>query len=183
MNIRRLIEEVQIVPAFIPGADNNADLTGDWVSFKNFNNCLVVYHKAAGTAGDDPAIRLQQATVVAGSDAKALAFNRIYYKVGATALSAIGTFSFVNLTTPSDDVDLDTINSSALDLLSDVGESIICIEVKADDLDVSNGFDCMNLIIEGDDFANANLCCAYYIMYNPRHAGGAAGTALEAIAD
>lgn len=180
-NIRRLIEEIQIVPAFVPGADQNTDLTGDWVSFKNFNNCLLVFHKAAGSAGDDPSIRLQQSTVVAGSDAKALTFNHIYHKIGATALSAIGVFTRVDLTTPTDDLDLVSVNS--VDLLTDVGETIICVEVKADDLDVTNGFDCMNFILEGDDVGNANLVCAYYVLYNPRHAGGTGTTALEAIAD
>jgi hypothetical protein len=178
MNIQRLMEQIQIIPAFIAGADQNTDLEGDWVSFKNYNNCLLVFHKAAGTAGDDPSIRLQQATVVAGSDAKALTFNHIYHKIGATALSAIGTFTRVNLTTATADLDLVSVND--VDLLTDVGETIICVEIKADDLDVTNGFDCMNLLIEGDDVANANLCAAYYIMYNPRHAGA---ITQEAIAD
>ncbi len=181
MNIRRLMEEIQIVPAFIAGADQNTDLEGDWVSLKNFNNCLIVFHKAAGTAGDDPSIRLQQATVVAGTDAKALTFDHIYHKIGATAVSAIGVFTKVKLDTATADLDLVSVNG--VDLLTDVGESVICVEIQADQLDVTNGFDCLNLLIEGDDVANANLVCGYYLLYNPRHPGGNAATALEAIAD
>jgi hypothetical protein len=176
--IRRLMEEINIVPAFVPGADQNADLTGDWVSLKNYNRCLVLFHKAAGTAGDDPSIRLQQATDVSGTGAKALNFTHIYHKIGATALSAIGTFTRVDLTTATDDLDLVSVNS--VDLLTDVGETMIGVEIQADQLDVTNGFDCINLLIEGDDVANANLCTGLYILYDPRHPGA---TPLEAIAD
>ena len=176
--IRRLMEQCQIVPAFIAGADQNADLTGDWVSFKNYKRCLVVFHKAAGTAGDDPSIRLQQATDVSGTSAKALNFTHIYHKIGATAISAVGVFTRVDLTTATDDLDLVSVNS--VDLVTDTGETMICVEVQASDLDVTNGFDCMNLIIEGDDVANANLVAGMYILYDPRHEGVAG---LEAIAD
>ena len=172
------MEEIQIVPAFIAGADQNADLTGDWVSFKNYNRCLLIFHKAAGTAGDDPSIRLQQATDVAGTSAKALNFTHIYHKIGATAINAVGPFTRVDLTTATDDLDLVSVNS--VDLVTDTGETMICVEIQASDLDVSGGFDCMNFILEGDDVANANLCGAYYIMYDTRHPGS---VGLEAIAD
>ncbi len=181
MNIRRLIEEIQIVPVCPPGTDWNSDVDGDWVSLKNYNNCLIVFHKAAGTGGDDPSIALNQATAVAGTSSKALTFNHIYHKIGATALSAIGAFTRVDLTTASADLDLVSVNS--VDLLTDVGETIVCVEIKADDLDVSNGFDCLQLFIEGDDSSNAALMAAYYILYNPRHAGGTGAVGLEAIAD
>lgn len=170
-----LIEQIQIVPAFAP-SDINSDATGDWVSLKNYNRCLVLFHKAAGTAGDDPSIRLQQATDVSGTGAKALNFNHIYHKIGATALSAIGTFTKVNLTTATDDLDLVSVNS--VDLLTDVGETLIGVEVKADDLDVDNGFDCINLLIEGDDVGNSTYACAYYILYGSRQ-----NEPLSAIAD
>lgn len=171
-----LMESINIVPAFIAGADINADLTGDWVSLKNYDGCLVVFHKAAGTAGDDPSIRLQQATDVSGTGAKALNFNHIYHKIGATALSAIGTFTKVDLTTPTDDLDLVSVNG--VDLLTDVGESLIVVNVRASDLDVDNNFDCINLLIEGDDIANATLSGGYYIPYNCRYPGNPTPSAI-----
>lgn len=178
MKIRRLMEEIQIVPCFAPGSDQNADLASDWVSLKNYDSCLLVFHKAAGTAGDDPSIRLQQATDVAGTGAKSLNFTHIYHKIGATALDAIGTFTRVDLTTATDDLDLVSVNS--VDLLTDVGETMICVEVKASDLDVVNSFDCVNFLLEGDDVGNANLCAAYLVLYNARYPGA---TPLSAIAD
>jgi hypothetical protein len=173
-----LMESINIVSAFAPGTDINTDASGDYVSLKNYDGCLVVFHKAAGTAGDDPSIKLQQATAVAGTGAKALNFNHIYHKIGATALSAIGTFTKVELTSETDDLDLVSVNST--DLLTDVGETLIVVNVRASDLDVDNGFDCINLEIEGDDIGNATLAAAYYILYNCRYPGP---TPPSAIAD
>ena len=162
-----LMENIQIVSAFAPGTDINTDAEGDWVSLKGFDGCLVVFHKAAGTAGDDPSIALNQATTVSGGSVKALTFNHIYHKIGATALSAIGTFTKVELTSETDDLDLASVNST--DLLTDVGESLIVVNVRASDLDVDNSFDCIRLQIEGDDIGNATLSAAYYILYNCRY--------------
>lgn len=170
------MEIIQIVPAFPPGTDINSDADGDWVSLKGFDGCLVVFHKAAGTAGDDPSIALNQATAVAGTSSKALTFNHIYHKIGATALSSIGTFTKVELTTATADLDLVSVNSA--DLLTDVGETMIVVNVRASDLDVDNGFDCLQLFIEGDDIGNATLAAAYYILYNSRYAGNPVPSAI-----
>lgn len=171
-----LMESINIVSAFAPGTDINTDAEGDWVSIKNYDGCLVVFHKAAGTAGDDPSIALNQATAVAGTGSKALTFNHIYHKIGATALSAIGTFTKVDLATPTADLDLVSVNGS--DLLTDVGESLIVVNVRASDLDVDNGFDCLQLVIEGDDVGNATLAAAYYVLYNCRFPGNPTPSAI-----
>lgn len=172
-----LMENINIVSAF-PPSDINSDADGDWVSLKNYDGCVVFFHKVAGTAGDDPSIRLRQATAVAGTGAKALNFNHIYHKIGATALTSIGTFTKVELTSATDDLDLVSVNGS--DLLTDVGECIIAVNVRASDLDVDNGFDCLQLLIEGDDIGNSTYACAYYLLYNCRHPGA---TPPSAIAD
>jgi hypothetical protein len=176
MNNTRLLEHINIVSAF-PPQDLNSDADGDWVSLKNYHGCLVVVHKAAGTAGDDISLKMQQATAVAGTAAKALTFNHVYAKVGATALSAIGTFTKYSGTATDD---LDTVSTFGTDILSDVGESLFVVDIKASDLDVTNGFDCIQLSIEGDDLSNAALGAAFYILYGPRQAGA---TPLTAIAD
>lgn len=163
----RLMERVQIVPAFAPGTDINTDADGDWVNLKNYDRCVVLFHKAAGTAGDDPSIKLQQAMDVSGTGAKALNFGHIYHKIGATALTSIGTFTRVDLTIATDDLDLVSVNST--DLLTDVGETMIAVEVAASSLDVSGGFTCIRLQIEGDDLSNATLAAAYYILYGARY--------------
>jgi hypothetical protein len=171
----RLIENCQIVSAF-PPSDINSDADGDWVSMKNYNRCLILFHKVAGTAGDDPSLVLEQATDVSAGSAKALNFTHIYHKIGATALSAIGTFTKVNLTSATNDLDLVSVNS--VDLLTDVGETLIGIEVHASDLDVSGGFDCIRLTIEGDDVGNSTYAAAYYILYDPRFAQNSPPSAI-----
>jgi hypothetical protein len=162
-----LMESINIVSAFSAGTDINTDAAGDWVSLKHYDGCLVVFHKAVGTAGDDPSIVLEQATAVAGTGNKALNFNHIYHKVGGTGLTAVGTFTRVELTTETNDLDLVSVNS--VDLLTDINESIIVVNVRATDLDVDNNYDCIQLSIEGDDIGNACLASAYYILYNLRY--------------
>jgi hypothetical protein len=172
----RLIENSQIVSAFSVGTDVNTDADGDWVSLKNYNRCLILFTKAIGTAGDDVSIKLEQATAVAGTSAKALTFNHIYHKIGATALSGVGQWTKVNLSTATDDLDLVSVNS--VDLATDINETMIAVEIHASDLDVSGGFDCLHIYIEGDDLSAAALAGCYYILYDPRFADNATPSAI-----
>lgn len=162
-----LMEQINIVSAFVAGSDANSDLTGDWGNFKHYDGCLVYVKKPVGSAGDDLSIRLQQATDVSGTGAKALNFNHIYHKIGATALSGVGTFTRVELATETDDLDLVSVNG--VDLATDINETQIIVNVRATDLDVDGGFDCINLLIEGDDIANALIISADYIFYGCRY--------------
>lgn len=159
-----LPEIVNIVPACVPGFDINADLSGDWVSLKDYSRCFVVIHKAAGTATDDPSIVINQATSAAGAGSKAVTFDHIYHKIGATALSSgPGVWTRIQLTTPSSDLDLVSVNGT--DLLTDVGECLIGVDIKAEDLDVDNGFCYIQLFVEGDDIGNSTLADAFYMLH------------------
>lgn len=171
-----LSENVQIVSAF-PVQDLNNDATGDWVSLKNYDGCLVVFHKNAGTAGDDPSLLTEQATDVSGTGAKALNFTRLKAKVGATALSAVGQFTTYTFTATND---LDLVSVGGTDLAADTGEALCVLNFRASDLDVSGGFDCLRVSIEGDDIGNSVYGAAYYILYNARYPDA---TLASAIAD
>lgn len=173
----RLLESIQMVTAWVPGTDLNTDAAGDWVSLKGYDGCLVCIHKEAGTAGDDMTITLNQATAVAGTGTKALTFSHLYAKVGATALTGIGTFTKYSGTAVST---LDTVTAFGTDLLSDVGESLFVVDVRASDLDVSNAFDCLQVTSEGDDIGNATKSAAWYILYGARYPQA---TAISAIID
>lgn len=173
----RLFESINIVSAFPAGTDVNTDIDGDWVSLKNYDGCLIYLKKAAGTAGDDITITLAQATAVAGTGSKALTFNHVYARVGATALTGAGTWTKYSGTALST---LDTVTAFGTDLLSDVGEAQFLIDVRASDLDVTNGFDCLKVTSEGDDVANATLTSGDYILYNARYPGA---SPLSAIVD
>ncbi len=156
---KRLLDMLQIVSAFVP-YDSNASSggAGDWVSLKHYGKCLFVLFGAAGTAGDDPTITLEQATAVAGTGAKALNFTRIDSKVGT--LTGVGQFT--TTTQAATNTYVDTVSAEA--------QKIICIEVDAADLDVDNGFDCVRASIADTGSGGAQLICGLYILGAPRAA-------------
>lgn len=164
----RMIERVQIVAGFGPVDMQTAANNGDWVSMKLFHRLLILLHKAVGTAGDDPIITLKQATDVAGTGAKALNFTEIFVKLGTLANIA----QFTRVTQAAANTYVDAVSAEAA--------AIFAIEVQSSDLDVANGFDCVQLSVP-DVGGNAQLGSALYLLYEPRYASG--GVAPGAIAD
>ena len=104
-----------------------------------------------------PAVTLKQATDVSGTGAKALSFTKKYSKVGLT-----GT---VNVATA---VASDTFSLTA------VANRIEMVEISAEDLDVSGGFDCIGLDVATPG-ANADLICIVAIIYGLRCPGDPTG--------
>jgi hypothetical protein len=164
---RTLFERgMDIIPDIVAG-DANADLAGDWVGLKNYDRAYLVIIKPAGSAGDDLAIHLQQATAAAGTGAKDLNWTRLWYKKGSTNdFSAVATWTAVTLATAASDVDLD--GAATGDLALDSSGAVIIVEVMADSLDVDGGFDWVNNIIEGDDVANALVLNQFWILCGGR---------------
>jgi hypothetical protein len=171
----RLIESIDIVNAF-DISDLNSDATGDWVSLKNYDGCLILIYKSAGTAGDDISILLEQATDVAGTSSKALsAIRAVYYKVGTQ--TSQNTFSKVSGTATDD---LDTVSAFGTDLAGDNAAALFVVDIRASDLDVGGGFDCLRWSSEGDDVGNAVNGVSFYILYGARYPQA---TPLTAITD
>lgn len=161
-----LVECCQLVAAIIPVDSQAGANNGDWVSLKNFDRCAIILLKAAGVAGDDPVITVKQATDVAGTGAKALTFTRVDAKVGVQ--TAIGAF---------------TTNSQAAantytDLVSAEAQGLFVIEFKSEDLDVNNGFDCIQLSIPDTGAAGAQLISAFYLLRGARYAGAGLPSAI-----
>lgn len=154
---KHILEKLQIVSGFVPVALNTAGGVGDVVSLKNYGRCAVVFFAAAGTAGDDPTITLEQVKSVAASSAKALNFEKIDVKQGT--LTAVGQF------TKSDS----SGDNTHTDATSAEVQKIWVIDVKAEDLDVDNGYDCIRASI-GDVGTNAQLGCMLYLLHEPRYA-------------
>ena len=153
---------------FIPDVlnqDANTDITGDWVNLENYERAYLLLIKPAGTAGDDLAIRLQQATDNAASGEKALTFTKLWYKKGT--MSSQGTWTAVELTTPSSDLDLDSVNST--DLAMDTSAAVVLVEVRADSLDGAGGFNHVNVLWEGDDIANALVINSHWLLWGNRY--------------
>lgn len=153
---QHFLEKCQIVGGGVPVALNTAGLTGDIVSMKNYGRCAIVFFAAAGTAGDDPTLTVQQCKSVAGSSAKALDFTRIDVKQGT--LASIGQFSKVS----------QAAANTYTEATSAEAQKIWVIDVKAEDLDVDNGYDCIQASI-GDVGTNAQLGCLLYILHEPRY--------------
>jgi hypothetical protein len=151
----RLLERLQIVSGFPPASLTTAR-TGDVVCMKGYRRCLVVFHGAIGTAGDDPTITITQATDVAYSNPKALNFTEIYVKMDATHLTDVGQWTKVT----------QAASNTYTDATSAEQEKVWAIEFKAEDLDIKNDFDCIRAAI-GDVGTNAQIGALFYILGDP----------------
>ena len=173
----RLLESIDIVVGAAP-ADFNSAATVDWVSLKNYDGCLVVLVKAAGTAGDDPSVILVQATDVSGTGSKALnCIRRLYYKVGTQ--TGVNTWSSIAITTATGDIDTVSVNGTT-DLAGDSVQAMFLVDVRASDLDVDNGFDCISYTWDDADLGNTGLGTILFIPYGARYPQA---TPLTAIVD
>ena len=168
-------ENHDLVTSFIPVDMTTAANTGDFVSLKNWRHCTFVLYKAVGTAGQDPVITLAQATVVAGTDTKAAAIiTEFRHKLGlAGALDALGVWTTVAQTAAT------TVDLTVAMATSAENSGWIIIDIDAEDLDVTNGFDCVQFSV-ADVGANTCLGGGFYILSDPRYARE---TASSAIAD
>jgi hypothetical protein len=161
-----LVEQAQICCGFVPVNLATAANPGDWISMKNFERLTVIFFAAAGTNGEDPTLTLEQATAVAGTSAKALNFTRIDTKQGAD-LFAIGTFTTVTQSAANTYTNTDAAEN----------QKIWVVDVKAEDLDVDNGFDCVRASIS-DVGTSAQIGALLYIAWGAQYA-----PPLTAIAD
>lgn len=153
-----LLERLQIVGAIRPVDLSSAANTGDWVSLKHYKRCLILFHSAIGTAGDDPTVTLLQAQDVSGTGSKALNISRVFKKQAATNLLSTGAWTNASAGVTA---------NAWTDATSAEQELLLAIEVDADELDVDNGFDCVSITV-ADVGTNAQLGAAYYILGDPR---------------
>jgi hypothetical protein len=161
----KLAETTQIVSAIVP-VDLQTAQDGDWVSLKDYNHVTIVFHKGAGTAGDDPTVRVQQAQDNSGTGAKDLTYSEYWIKQGT--LTGVGQFT---KTTQS------AAASTALNATSAEEQVVLLIEFDADMLDVDNGFDHIRFRVD-DVGTNAQLGSALYILSEPRYAQATPPSAL-----
>ena len=159
----KILERIQIHPVMLPIDLNAATITGDYVSLKNYERLLCVLCCGDGTAGSDVDIQLYQSTDVSNSlaDAKVLDVietGRLYTKEHATALTGVGQWT--EETQATADERWEPADSGELVLLW-------AVEIKADDLDVDNNFDCVRMDII--DPGAAKIGAAFYILADPKY--------------
>ena len=162
---KHFLEKNQVVAAIIPVDLQSAANNGDWVSLKGYGRVAAILYMAAGTAGDDPVFTLRQATDVSGTGAKALNFTRIDSKVGTQT----GIGQFTTTTQAAANTYTDAVSAEA--------QAIMVVDIKAEDLDIDNGFDCVQLQIP-DVGSNAQLGCALYVLHEPRNAKAVLDSAI-----
>jgi hypothetical protein len=163
-------EDWQVVGAAVP-----ADVcvggcaTSDYVSLKGYERLVILFYKAAGTAGDDPTITLDQATAVAGTGTKVLTVVDKYWVKTGAALNAIGTFTKTTQTAAT------TVAGSAT---SAEEQAIYGIEITPDQLDVGGGFDCVRATVADPGNAGTQYGCLLYLLGKPRYAADVAPSAI-----
>ncbi|EJN11842.1 hypothetical protein PMI42_04857 [Bradyrhizobium sp. YR681] len=168
MKNAHFVEKNQVVLGFKPVAMNTAANNGDYVSLKGYARCAVIFIKAVGTAGDDPTLSFKQATDVSGTGVKALGVTRIDKKQAATDLTAVGTFTKSTTDSPATNDTFNTTNGTWTN--SDLAEqaAIVVADIKAEDLDIANGFDCITCNV-GDVGTNAQLGTLIFVLHEPRN--------------
>lgn len=148
---------IDIVGAFRPVDLSAAANNGDWVSMKNYDGILVVFHSAIGTAGDDPVLNIDQAKDNGGASSKDLSVSgsakKVFKKQAATDLLSTGVWSLA-------DSDIASGNWTNAD--SAEQEALVAVWVDASDLDVDGGFDFIRATV-ADVGNNAQLGACYYI--------------------
>jgi hypothetical protein len=117
-------------------------------------------------AGDDPVLTMKQATDVAGTGAKALNFTRVDAKVGVQ--TGIGAFT----------TNTQAAGNTYTDLVSAEAQGLFAIEFKAEDLDVNNGFDCVQVSVPDTGAAGAQLLTALYILRGGKFDGAVQPSAI-----
>lgn len=153
------VQKTKILQADVPKSYSGITNASTYVSLKDYRHLTAIINVGAW-AGGTAAVTLSQATAVAGTGAKALSFTKQWNDVTTT-----GTLVETAVTS-------DTFNLST----SSVGKQYV-IEVDADTLDVSNGFDCVALAIASPG-ANADFYSVTYILSGSRYGQVTPPTAL-----
>lgn len=152
----RLDEQLYIVQATSQVALTSTAGDAAFVSMKGYARCCIVIDITNGSTVTGGAITLKQSTDVTNSqsDEKPLAFSRMLANtdVGASQTK-------VETAVVSDTFTSGTTNTKRLQYI---------LDVKAEDLDVANGYDCLR--VDSTGMANATGQ-VLYLLYGARYSG------------
>ena len=153
-----------MITKFLPFLDNGKVVLGlksivpststpDYVSMKAHQKLTVIIVSTNATTVTDSAITLKQATDVAGTSEKALAFSKRW-----TCADCAAADTLVETAVNSNTFTTQAVNSKI---------SIDIIEIDAEKLDADNGFDCVRV---GTGDATAATLTVIYLLHGPRYA-------------
>lgn len=154
-----LLEQAKIVTGLAPIAPSSS--TPDYVSLKAHPKCTVVLMVDNGATVTGSAITLKQATAVAGTSEKALAFDKVWANTDTGAGDTLTETTVSSNTFTTDNTD----NKNLLYIM----------EVDAADLDVAGGFDCIRA---GTGNSTNAVCSVLYILWPSSFAKGSIATAV-----
>jgi len=150
----RLDEQVFSVQATTLAALSGTTGDGVYVSLKNYARMRIILDVANGATPTGGVVTLKQATTVAGAGEKALTFTRMLSNVDVAASQAL-------VETPVSSSTF-TTNTTANKRLRYV------MDVRAEDLDINNGFRCVRIDV---DLMSGATAVATYDLYGPRYTG------------
>lgn len=153
----RLDEQVHLVAATSLVALASAGGDAAYVSMKGYQRLTIAIDVLNATTVTGGAVTLKQATAVAGTSEKALAFTRMLANIDVAAGAAPSNFTETAVV--SNTFTTDTTNSKRLRYV---------LEVDAGDLDMNNGFDCVRVDVAS--MASA-IGLVSYILWGARYSG------------
>jgi len=145
----RLIESLKPIWANEPKNYTGAGTTDKYVSMKLYGRLMILIQTGAW-AGGTAAVTLKQATAVAGTGTKALAFTSMWVN------TAGAPDTFTKTAVASNTFNLDTANL------------LYVIEVVDSDLDVANAFDCVAVSVASPG-SNADFYGIVYLGAQARY--------------
>ncbi len=128
-----------------------------YISLKNFARCCIIITIADGTTVTGSTITLKQATAIAGTSEKALAFTRMLANVDYAASKTM-----VETAVTANTFDTQAVNSK---------DSVYILDVDAASLDTANGFDCIRVDGTAHAATASRGCTVIYIPYGARYSG------------
>lgn len=150
---KTLVHSAKVVVGLDPVVPSTS--TPDYVSLKDYGHVTAIIMNKNATTVTGSAITLKQATAVAGTSEKALAFTKRWVNIDT---AAAGGDALTETAVTSNTFTTEATNSK---------NGINIIEIDTAELDVSGGFDCFRV---GTGDATAATITVLYILSNPRYA-------------
>lgn len=146
-NLAEVAKPIFALAAVVPSTS-----TPTYVSLKDYQRLAIIIAVKNATTVTGSAITLKQATAVAGTSEKALAFTSAYRNIDTGAADALASFAVASNTFTTD-------NTNSKNLM-------YVIDVDPASLDSANGFDCVRA---GTGDATAATVTVLYLLYGARY--------------